>query len=260
MADNRPIGLFDSGVGGLSILVEIKKKLPRESFVFFADQLNNPYGEKTKKELELLASKITDFLIEKKIKLLVVACNTASCYTLDYLRARYSLPIVGVVPAIKPAVHLSKSSRIAIISTRATAKSKYLTDLIKEHAQGSLVLRLGCEGLGEAVEKLDKKKIKNLIDKYSRQVKKFDADVIVLGCTHYPFLKEKISEKFARGIKIIDSGVGIASRVKEMLVANNTRASKKSIDTYYTTSQPKDFSRVSTTLLKFKIEAQAAKI
>src|SRR4030042_4739824 len=111
MADNRPIGLFDSGVGGLSVLLEIKKILPNESFVFLADQNHNPYGAKSPKELKTLSEKITKFLFKSDIKLLVVACNTATCYAIGHLRSKFKIPIIGVVPAVKPAVKLSKNNK-----------------------------------------------------------------------------------------------------------------------------------------------------
>ena len=122
--DRRPIGVFDSGVGGLSVLIELKKLLPRENFVFLADQKYVPYGEKSKKELLKLVFKITDYFIKHhNIKMMIIACNTASCYTIDYLREKFAIPIVGVIPAVKPALALTKNGKIAILSTPATAKS-----------------------------------------------------------------------------------------------------------------------------------------
>lgn len=251
--DNRPIGLFDSGVGGLSILEEIRKTLPKENFVFLADQLNVPYGAKTAKQLKLLVHEITKFLLKYDIKLMVVACNTASCYTIDFLRKRFTIPIVGVVPAIKPAVEISKSGKIAVMSTPATAKSKYLDNLVKKLAPKNQVLRVGCEGLEEAVEQLKFPKISRLLKKYLEIIDQFEADVIVLGCTHYPFLKKDIEKMTGGNTSIIDSGKAVASRVKSVLKKSKIQSYSSLTDLFYTTGDPQEFSKVASTLLKYKI-------
>src|SRR3989344_923015 len=152
--DKRPIGVFDSGVGGLSILIELKELLPKENFVFFADQKNVPYGEKTKKELNKFMTAIVDYLIdEHDIKMFVIACNTATCYTIKELREQYPLLLVGTEPAVKPASLHTKTGTIAIISTPATSKSKTIQKLIKDYAGNLNVLNIGCKGLENTVEK-----------------------------------------------------------------------------------------------------------
>lgn len=260
MADNRPIGLFDSGVGGLSILKEIKRLLPKENLVFLADQANVPYGQKTKKELNELTERITRFLMNHDIKLLVVACNTATCYSLDHLRSTFTIPIVGVVPAIKPAAYLSKMGKIAIMATPATAKSAYLKKLIKEFAPTLNVFRIGCEGLEESVEYLKLKEICRLLDLYLNKVKKTGSDVIVLGCTHYPFLKQEIKKRINGNIRIIDSSRAIGDRVETILKNSTSFAQRKVQELYYTTADPQQFSKVASTLLKYKVTAQKALI
>jgi len=261
MIDKRPIGLFDSGVGGLSVLLAIKKKLPKESFVFFADQGHNPYGEKSPKQLKDLSEKITKFLVKKHdIKLLVIACNTATCYALDYLRSAFKIPIVGVVPAIKPAVSLSKKKNIVIMSTPATARSLYLKNLVANFARHSQTLRLGCEGLEESIEYLKMNKISKLLDIYASKVEKAGADVIVLGCTHFPFFKKEIKERVGSKVKVIDSGGAIAKRVAFILKKEQIAAVKKFPDVYYTTGNPEKFSKVASILLKYKVVGQKARL
>lgn len=261
MADNRPIGLFDSGVGGLSVLIEIKKFLPKENLVFLADQKNVPYGQKTKSQLQKLGAKIANFLLEKhNIKLLIIACNTSTCYSLDYLRSKFKIPIVGTVPAVKPAAALTKKAKIAVMSTPATAKSPYLASLVKNHAIGLKVLKIGCEGLEEAIENLKGKEIRRILDIYGQKIKKFGADIIVLGCTHYPFIKNDFLRKIGSNIWIIDSGPAIAKRVKFILAKKNALGENKSEDLYYTTGEPKKFSKVASHLLKYKITAQKANL
>lgn len=256
----RPIGLFDSGVGGLSVLLEIAKTLPNENFIFLADQLNNPYGAKTKRELEDLSEQITYFLMRQKIKALVVACNTATCYAIDYLRLNFDIPIVGVVPAVKPAAKISKSGKIAIMSTPATAKSLYLNSLVAQFAPNKKCLKLGCEGLEDAVETLDTNAIEKLLDKYCAQIKKFGADTIVLGCTHFPFLKADIKKRLGPKVKIVDSGQAIAKRVKYLLTKKGELAQKKGQDLFFTTGDPKEFSRVASVLLGTNIISKKVEI
>lgn len=258
MSRNSPIGLFDSGVGGLSIYQEIKKTLPNESFVFVADQLNVPYGAKSKKELNKLTENMTKFLLKFDIKMLVVACNTASCYSIDHLRKKFKIPIVGVVPAIKPATKLTKNGSISVMSTPATAKSDYLKHLIKKYAPQNKVLKLACYGLEDAVEVLDYKKIESLLDKYISKVTKFKSDVIILGCTHYPFLKKEIAKRTGSKVKIIDSGKSVAKRVADLLETKSARLSSK--DLFFTTGTPKKFSEVASILLKYEIISGKATI
>ena len=257
---NNKIGLFDSGVGGLSVFQEVKKLLPDKEYIFLADQAHVPYGRKTQKELQNLSSRIVKFLLMSDIGILVVACNTATCYALDYLRQVFALPIIGVVPAIKPASKLTKNNKIAVMSTPATAKSDYLKNLSKKFARDKEVMLLGCKGLEDAVETLDRKTIKTLLDKYTKDVRDFGADTVVLGCTHYPFLKTQIKKRIGPNIRILDSGHAIAKRTSQLLKDREDRTKSKAIETFYTTGDPQKFSQVASQLLKYKISAQFAQI
>ena len=262
MAINRPIGLFDSGVGGLSVLLAIKKLLPNEKFIFIADQANVPYGAKTQKELQELSGKVASFLLLKNVSMIVVACNTATCYALDYLGEKIKNPIIGVVPALKPAAQKTKNDKIAIMSTPATAKSAYLKNLASKFARGKKTLLLGCKGLEDAIEILDEKAIKDLVAKYAKEIKSFGADIIVLGCTHYPFFKEQIQKGIGKNSKIIDSGRAVAKRVKQLLTESDGLSGhgKPVSDEFYTTGDPKKFSLVASKLLKYKITGKKAYI
>lgn len=256
----KPIGVFDSGVGGLSVLSHLKIKLPFENFVFLADQANVPYGQKTQKELHELTERVTKFLLNFDIKLLVVACNTASCYAVEHLRSKFSIPIVGVVPAIKPAISLTKSGRIAVMSTPATAKSRYLKNLVGKFANGKKVLRLACTGLEDSVEAQDSKKTEKLLNIYVAKVKSFGADVIVLGCTHYPFLKGEFAKRLGRGVKIIDSGKAVAERVNYLLQTSSKISQKNVKQNFFTTGDPVQFSKVASKLLKYNVVGKKAYI
>lgn len=256
--DNRPIGVFDSGIGGLSILRELYRELPNENFVFFADQHNVPYGEKTKEELVTLTSRIVKFLAEQNVKMVVVACNTATCYSVDELRAANTMPIVGVVPAIKPAAERTKTGSIALIATPATAQSPYVTDLIKQYAPNINVLRVGCFGLENAVETgdLDSANTFEVLNKYVLPLKEKNIDKLVLGCTHYPFLKAQITSILGPSVELIDSGEGVAKNVANIIHEKNLENSEGDRTTaFFTNKDAADFSRVATKLLGQTIAA-----
>jgi len=263
--NNQPIGVFDSGVGGLSVLRELQKKMPHENFVFLADQKYVPYGEKTKKELVSLVYKITDYLIKHHdIKMMVVACNTATCGAIAELRNKYSLPIVGTVPAIKPAAEKTRTKTVGIISTPSTSKSKVLHALIKDYCRGVKMLNIGCKNLEDVVEKgkLNSPEVSRLLVKFLKKVKDSKADYLVLGCTHYPFLKNIIQKIVGPRINLIDSGNAIAKHTRSLL-ANNflENNQKRSGETsYLTTGNPVEFSKVSSFLLKNAIKAKRVKI
>jgi glutamate racemase len=263
--NNQPIGVFDSGVGGLSVLIELKKKLPHENFVFLADQKYVPYGEKTKKELVKLVFKITDYLIKNHhIKMMVVACNTATCGAIEELRTKYQIPIVGTVPAVKLAAKKTKSGTVAVISTPSTSKSDRLKNLIRNDCRDTNVLNIGCKNLEDAVEtgELNSKNVGNLLLTYLEKVKNSNADCLVLGCTHYPFLKKSIKKIVGSHIKLIDSGKAIARRTQWLLNENlikNDRKKKGNI-IYFTTGDSVKFSKVASKLMKEKIQTKTVKI
>ncbi len=254
---NWPIGIFDSGVGGLSILKELQNLLPNENYLFFADQKNVPYGEKTKEELVALTSQIVSFLISQKVKMIVVGCNTATCYAIEELRTITKLPIVGVVPAIKPAAEQTKTGRIALLATPATAQSFYVTKLIKEYADQIDVLRIGCAGLEECVEngRLNSKTTIKILSSYVLPLKKEGIDQLVLGCTHYPFLKENIAALLGPSVNLLDSGRKVAERVNFLLNKYSLYSSEaKGRDVFFTNKDANKFSRVASSLLGYKVD------
>lgn len=256
MYDNRPIGIFDSGVGGLTVLAEIEKLLPRENYVYLADQAHVPYGVKEKPELTQLTEKIVDFLIKKDSKLIVVACNTASVYSLTYLRSRFRIPIVGVVPVVKTIASLSKSGKAITFSTPATAKSPYLRELISKFAPNLEVFTLGGGHLEELIENgdLEDSKVDEVIKKTLMPYVETGVDVIGLACTHYPFLKDRIGKIVGPNIKIIDSGAAVARQVAKILKNENIESGKKSEDFYFTTGDEARFKHVAEKLLDIKLD------
>lgn len=258
MNNRRPIGVFDSGVGGLSVLKELQKLLPKEDFIFIADQAHVPYGEKTTSQLCRLAHNVSEFLLKKDAKLIVIACNTATCHTIDYLRKQFKVPFVGTVPAVKTAAEQTINKCIGVISTPATSESDYLGNLITNHAQGIKVINIGCTGLENAVEKgdINSKEVEALLKKYLEPIKKAEADAIVLGCTHYPFLKSKIRKHLGRDVKIIDSGKAISKRTLSLLKDSSFLNDRGGKSYYFTTGDNKDLSRVASVLMEKIISAE----
>lgn len=277
--DTRPIGIFDSGIGGLSVFRDIKKLLPKENYIFVADQKNVPYGEKSKYQLCKISDRIVKYFIKRNVKMIIVACNTASCYTIDFLRKKYpSLPLVGTVPAIKTAVELSRRKSIAVLSTPATAKSPYIRELIQKYAGGVIVTNIGCPNLENLVEQgmINSPQVKVLLKKYLKKALIHGPDYIVLGCTHYPFLKSTI-QKLSKA-KTVDSGRAIAKRVENLLSTFNPvksrkagtlkglfdgvkiKNNRKSSVAYLTTGNPEFFSKTASQLLRSKVIAEKLEI
>ncbi len=241
--NNQPIGIYDSGVGGLSVLKELKKLLPKESFVYVADQKYVPYGGKTTKELHRLSSDMVKFLLSKRVKIVVVACNTSTVHSISYLRKKFKLPIIGTVPVIKTLVNITKTKKTAVFSTPATARSAYLTRLINKFARGIKVYKAGGTGLEDLIEEGDiySEKIKKILKKHLLPLKEKGVDTIALGCTHYPFLRDQIEKLVGDKMQIVDSGGAVARRTKEILIKNKILANKKDKDYYYTTGDKKKF-------------------
>lgn len=250
--DNRSIGVFDSGVGGLSILLEIKKMLPNETTIFFADQAFVPYGQKTKDELLDRVTKILTFFETQNVKAVVAACNTATVYTINEMREKFDFPIVGTVPVVKTLANISETRVAAVFSTPATAKSPYLADLVTKFAPDMEIIKIGGSNLEELVEdgEIDTQAVKDVLQKELPPLLDRNVDAIALGCTHYPFLREQIREVVGPDIKIVDSGGAVARRLHYILEHENILATKKTEDHYFTTGDEARFKRVAEKLMQ----------
>ncbi len=252
-----PIGVFDSGIGGLSVLRELQRLMPRERFVFFADQKHVPYGAKTAAQLKRYTGNIARFLLARRCKIIVVACNTGTVYAIGHLRRSFPVPFIGTVPAIKPAALMSKTGVVGIMSTPATAVSPALRLLVRTHTNGMRVIRVGCPGLEDLVESgtVSGPIVTEAIRRHLQPLITARADVIVLGCTHYPFLVRTIRR--LSGAQTIDSGRAIARRTRSVLAdAGLLRTRGVGHSVYFTNDSPEAFSRVASLLLKRKIRAQ----
>jgi glutamate racemase len=256
-----PIGVFDSGIGGLSVLRELQRLMPGERFLFVADQRHVPYGGKTAAQLRRYTGAITRFLSARRCKIVVVACNTGTVYAIDHLRRTFDIPFVGTVPAIKPAVALSTTKVVAILSTPATAVSPALRRLVRLHARDARVLRIGCKGLEEMVERgsVSGSKTDDALRAHLAPAVRAGADVIVLGCTHYPFMRRRIGA--LSGARVIDSGRAIARRTRSLLKASGLlNPATLGSTRYYTNGAPADFSRVASKLLRRNIRSHHADV
>lgn len=218
----QPIGIFDSGVGGTSIWKEIQKLLPTENTIYLADSKNAPYGAKSKEEILELSIKNTEFLLQKKCKLIVVACNTATTNAIDYLRATYKVPFIGIEPAIKPAALHTKTKKVGILATKGTLSSSLFHSTSKIFAEGITVLEQEGTGLVELIEagEVYSKTTTELLKKYMDPMLEEDIDCLVLGCTHYPYLIPTLRNLLPQKVTIIDSGEAVARQTNTILIKN----------------------------------------
>jgi glutamate racemase len=216
-----PIGVFDSGVGGLSVLREIRRELPAEDLLYVADSAHAPYGDRDAAFIRERALAIVERLNEVPVKAVVVACNTATGLAVDALRARYSLPIVAIEPAVKPAALQTRSGVIGVLATTQTLASARFSKLVDTHAASVTVVVQASPGLVERVEAgdLSGPETRALVSRYVDPLVQQGADAIVLGCTHYPFLRDAIEEAAGPAVQIIDPAVAVAREVRRRLAA-----------------------------------------
>ena len=226
------IGIFDSGIGGLTILEEIKKILPNENIIYYQDTKNNPYGPKSEGELKKITKHIINYLEKEKCNIIVVACNTATTMCINYLRKEFpNLIIIGTEPAIKLACDYN-SKNILVLGTHGTINSKNVQKLIKNNQKVNQEIYLQeCEGLAHSIEINDKNKITYLLNKYLLPYQNKNIDAIVLGCTHYPYIKDEILSYFPSAI-IYDSAPGVARELSRKITQKReAKGSFKIIDT-----------------------------
>lgn len=222
-SNNVPIGIFDSGIGGTSIWKEITALLPNENTVYLSDSKNAPYGLKSKQEIINLSVKNTEILLQKKCKLIVVACNTATTNSIDILRSSYNIPFIGIEPAIKPAALKTKSNKIGILATKGTLNSKLFEKTSSSLGKEIRIIETIGENLVELIEdgRIESKEMHLLLAKYLTPMLQEGVDCLVLGCTHYPYLIPKIRKIVGNKIEIIDSGQAVAKQTRAILEKSN---------------------------------------
>ncbi len=223
---SQPIGVMDSGVGGLSVLKHIRELMPHENLIYFADSKNAPYGNKTPKQIEQRVFAAAKFLLTHGAKALVIACNTATAAAADKLRDKYAfldMPIIGMEPAVKPAAAVTKNGTIGVLATSGTLKSAQFSALLESYGRNVHVVTQACVGLVEQIElgELESPKTMQLISQYTKPLLDEHADVIVLGCTHYPFVKSAIQNAVGAHIHLIDTGAAVARQLHEKLMEHH---------------------------------------
>lgn len=262
-----PIGVFDSGAGGLTILSALREELPYENYIYFGDTAHCPYGTRSDAEIIELSVQACRFLIEQGVKLIVVACNTASQAALNALRATLSpVHFVGVVPAVKPAARATQKGRIGIAATNQAAEANYLQQLIDEFAGEVQAYRVGCPELVTLVEQgeLDGPEVEKAVKKTLQPLLVEDVDVIVLGCTHLPALRPVIERVSGHQVQIIDSGPAIARRTHYILEAGRLIRPNSSNHAHggelevWCSGDARDFSKVASKILGYRVVAHQA--
>ena len=218
---SSPIGIFDSGIGGLSIWKEIQKILPNESIIYLADSINTPYGEKSNEEIIDFSVKNTELLLKMGCKIIVVACNTATTNAITFLRKKYNIEFIGIEPATKPAALTTQTGKIGVLATKGTLKSDLFISTSDPFRKELEIIETEGKNLVKLIEKGDINDTKDLLEQYLKPMVEKGVDNIVLGCTHYPFLIPVIKKIIPDTIKIIDSGEAVAKQTKRILENKN---------------------------------------
>lgn len=260
-----PIGVFDSGAGGLTILSALRRELPQENYIYFGDTANCPYGVRSDAEITDLSLAACRFLFAQGVKLIVIACNTASQAALTALRATLTVPFVGVVPAVKPAARATKHGRIGVAATNQAVKAAYLHHLIEDFAAGVQVYAVGCPELVTLVEHgtLDGPGVEETLRLVLQPLLSKDIDVLVLGCTHFPALRPSIERVVGKDVLVIDSGAAVARRTHAVL---DTEAITRPVATensggtlqVWCSGDPEAFSDVASKVLGYSVVARQA--
>ncbi len=257
----QSVGFLDSGLGGLSVVKEVKKLLPRENIEYFADNQRQPYGEKNQSELVKFTLQIINFLLKKKIKICVIACNTATAASLKKAREYFSIPIIGVIqPAVQDAIKMTSSKRIGVIATEFTTKNQAYPKEIKRIAPEIKVFSNFCPEFVSIVEagKFTAPETYEVARGYLRPLRDTQIDTLILGCTHYSFLKKVISDIMGPEVTLIDPAVSTALTLKEVIIQKGIlKEEGKGEENYYTTGSPKKVEKTAKIILNdnnFKIK------
>ena len=240
MDNKQPIGIFDSGIGGTSIWKEIHNLLPNEKTIYLADSKNAPYGEKSKEEIIRLSMKNTDFLLNMNCKLIVVACNTATTNAIRELRAHYTVPFIGIEPAIKPAAIHSRTQVIGILATKGTLNSELFHKTTEMFHHTKIIEQIGY-GLVELIEngQIESAEMTQLLHSYLDPMIEANIDFLVLGCSHYPYLIPQIRKIIPDTIHIIDSGLAVARQTQNLLNEIGFNQDNNNKPIFYTNTNPK---------------------
>ena len=254
--DKRPIGIFDSGVGGMTVLAELKKHFPNEDLIYLGDTKNFPYGDKSKENIIKLSTKCASYLISKDVKLIIIACGTATSQALEELKKIYRLPIEGIISATVENIKKDQNNnlKIGIIATEGTIKSNKWEEELKKETENVEVINKACTLLAPMAEQgwTSNAVAKEAIKEYMKPFKERKIDKIVLGCTHYPLFKELIRQELGNEVEIINTGEKIANYLENYLTMENLQNEKEHVGTcsYYLTDTECNFIQVASRLLQ----------
>lgn len=248
---SNPIGVFDSGIGGVSVLTAIRRELPTLDLIYVGDNAHLPYGEKTMEEIRTYTKGVIDFLVAKGCKVIVIACNTASAAALKFLRTEFPDTVfIGMEPAVKPAAEQTQTGVVGVMATTATFQGELFASVVERFANGVKVIQQPCPGLVQQIEagELDSTETEKMLRSWIEPMQKQNIDRLVLGCTHYPFVRDAIHRIVGNKVQIIDPAPAIAKQVRRVLESRGkiTEEGHGSI-TWYTSGNPIHFA---STLLK----------
>jgi len=241
--NKSPIGIFDSGVGGLSVLRAIRAQMPEESVLYLGDQGHIPYGPRPMDQIRAFSEAITYFLLERDAKIIVVACNTASAAALKYLRERFpSVQFVGMEPAVKPAAETTKTGKVGVLATPATFQGALYASVVERFANGVELFQNTCNGLVQQIEQgnLNGDETHKILEGALRPMLEKNIDTVVLGCTHYPFVIPIIQKIVGEKVRVIDPAPAVARRVERLLEAAGMKndSSEMGDVKFYTSGNP----------------------
>lgn len=257
------IGVFDSGLGGLSVLRHLKQQLKQESFLYVADSANAPYGDKDDHYIQQRCLQISDFIFSHQVSAIVVACNTATAAAVEMIRERLDVPVVAIEPGLKPACLATSSGKIGVLATASTLQSSAYKKLLKRYLTDVCCYEQAADGLVEQVESglLDTVDTRELLQKYLQPMLNNGVDTVVLGCTHYPFLMPLIKDVVGNNVKIIDTGAAVAEQLKNVLnkQTNSCAENEPPIDRYFSSANKQYSEQMIARLLGTAVKVEALK-
>lgn len=258
-ADTRPVAVLDSGVGGLSVLREVRRQLPHEDVLYFADQAHVPYGPRPLIEIQRFVRAITRFFLDRHAKAIVIACNAASAASLHHVRQVFpEVPFVGMEPAIKPAAAHTRSGVIGVITTKATYQGELFASVVDRFAQGVRVETQVCPDFVTLVEagELDTPRVREAAQGYLAPLLEAGIDELVLGCTHFPFLMPVLEDIVGPGVEIVDPSEAVARQTGRVIDAQQNDPAHHGQVTFFTSGDPQAFFRLAARLLEGAISEQ----
>lgn len=258
--NNKAIGIFDSGVGGLTVLAEIRKALPNENIIYLGDTKNFPYGNRSKEEIIEFAIKNVETLIEKQAKIIVIACGTATSQALDTLKEKFDIPIIGIIEPTVGYIEQQKYKEVGVIATEGTIRSGAWEQKLKEKMPDIKVTNKACPMLATIAEegKAQSPEGRRVIKEYMKPFKEKHIDKIILGCTHYPIYEKIIREELGYEVELINTGVTVSKYLQKYLKDNQMENNKTTrTEKIYLTKPEKEFEKIAKNILNENLDIQA---